>query len=252
MADLLGIDRRKHKDNESYKKLLTPGNIPSAERTSTRLKIMLGRLEHKENGISTDEYSNMYDRSRYRFLLDAPFEISNKCCAVMKKAPLNEYARRTGRHPITAQMASESKLRTTIWLKNGCNAFDAKHPISNPMSFWFEQDVLEYIYQNNIEICSVYGNVVKDNEIEGQLDWADLGIFDIGRSTYHTTGCERTGCMFCGYGCHNEKGVSRFERIKQTHPKIYDYIMRPWEDGGLGYKEVIDWINENGNLNIRH
>ena len=35
-------------------------------------------------------------------------------------------------------------------------------------------------------------------------------------------------------------------------PKVYDYIMRPTEAGGLNYKEIIDWINENGNLHIRY
>lgn len=28
--------------------------------------------------------------------------------------------------------------------------------------------------------------------------------------------------------------------------------MRSWNEGGLGFKEVIDWINEHGNLNIRY
>lgn len=52
--------------------------------------------------------------------------------------------------------------------------------------------------------------------------------------------------MFCGFGCHREKvGEGRFEHLKTTHPKIYDYIMRPWNEGGLDYKNVIDWINEN-------
>lgn len=41
-------------------------------------------------------------------------------------------------------------------------------------------------------------------------------------------------------------------RMKTTHPKQYDYIMRPKEEGGLDYKNVIDWINENGKLNIRY
>lgn len=153
---------------------------------------------------------------------------------------------------MTAQMASESKLRTQQWLKNGCNGFDMKSPISNPMSFWMEQDVLLYIYQNHIPIASVYGEVVKENEVAGQLDLADLGLFDLGIPTLKTTGCERTGCMFCGYGCHLEHSPNRFERMKETHPKQYEYIMKPRDEGGLGYKEVIDWINEHGNLEIKY
>ena len=67
------------------------------------------------------------------------------------------------------------------------------------------------------------------------------------------TGVQRTGCMFCGYGCHLEElEHGRFVLMKKTHPKQYDYIMRPREQGGLGYKEVIDWINEHGNFNIAY
>ena len=216
-------------------------------------KMLFGTLEHKENGVPTGETSKMYDFSKWRFTIKAPFMISDRCCYVIKKSPLKQYKKETGRVQITAQMACESKLRTTNWLLNGCNLFDAKDPISNPMSFWTEQDVLLYIYQNKIPIASVYGEVVKEVEVEGQLDFEDLGIFELERPVLRTTGCNRTGCMFCGYGCHLEPpGEGRFERLKVTHPKIYDYIMRPWEQGGLNYKEVIDWLNENGNLNIRY
>ena len=224
-------------------------------------KIMLGRLEHKEKGIVVDgAYSDMYNKKRYKFAVDAPFRISNKCCDVMKKEPMNTYVAKTNKKAMTGQMASESKLREKNWLKYGCNAFDLKHPISNPMAFWMEQDVLLYIKEYNIPIASVYGEVVVDYEaegqLEGQMDMSELeshfGIFDTGRRLLKTTGCDRTGCMFCGYGCHLEKSPNRFERMKETHPKQYDYIMRPTEKGGLNYKEVIDWINEHGNMNIKY
>ena len=151
-------------------------------------------------------------------------------------------------------MAAESFLRTQKWLNNGCNAFDIKHPISNPLSFWTEQDILQYIKEKNLPICSVYGDIVVDYEDEdqfsGQMDLSDFGLIEDKRKL-KTTGCFRTGCMFCGYGCHLEK-ESRFERMKVTHPKIYDYIMRPKEQGGLNYKEVIDWINNNSDINIKY
>ena len=190
---------------------------------------------------------------KYAFLVDSPIHISHKCCVVMKKNPAKRYEKETGRKPLLATMACESNLRRTQWEKTGCNAFDGKRPRSAPMSFWAEQDVLLYIYQNHIPIASVYGDVIKENEIDGQFDFADIGLFDVGRPILKTTGCNRTGCMFCGFGCHLEKeGDGRFERLKITHPKIYDYIMRPWEQGGLNYKEVIDWINEHGDLHIRY
>ena len=215
---------------------------------SYRLKKLNGEAIDKKTGKKST-----YNIPQWKFLLDSPFMVSHLCCDNMKKSPAKGYEKKTGRKPITAQMASESRLRTQKWLQNGCNAFNAKRKVSNPMSFWTEQDVLLYIYQNNIPIASVYGDVVKETEVEGQLDFEDLGIFDLGRPTLKTTGCKRTGCMFCGFGCHMEaEGEGRFERLKITHPKIYDYIMRPWNEGGLNYKEVIDWLNEHGNMNIRY
>ena len=222
----------------------------------------MGKYPHRSKGVENGEKSNMYDRSRYKFFLNAPFNISSKCCNVMKKEPLHRYNRQTKRKPITAQMADESKMRTQKWLQNGCNGFEMKSPISNPMAFWTEQDVLLYIKLFNIPIASVYGEIVRDYEAEkqinGQLDFADcekafqLEEFEIERPILKTTGCDRTGCMFCGYGCHLEKSPNRFERMKETHPNQYDYIMRPTEQGGLNYKEVIDWINENGDMNIKY
>ena len=256
MADLLGVDRRVNKKNPNYQAIRT-GSIP---RETARYKILNGTYPHRSAGIENGENSNMYDRSRYKFFLNADFEISSMCCKVMKKQPAHKYGKETGRKPMTAQMASESKLRTQKWLANGCNGFDMKSPISNPMSFWTEQDVLLYIYENKLPIASVYGDVVIDYEsmgqVEGQMDMSQLasefGVFDVGRPILKTTGVNRTGCMFCGYGCHLEKSPNRFERMKETHPKQYNYIMKPVSDGGLGYKEIIDWINENGNMKIKY
>ena len=214
---------------------------------------MLGELPAKSNKTEIIPDKSLYSQEKYKFFLEAPFEISNKCCNVMKKQPAHRYCKETGRVPMIATMASESRLRTQKWLQNGCNGFDMKEPISTPMAFWTEQDVLRYIKENNIPICSVYGNIVPDysgNEFEGQIDISDLGLSDDNRKL-KTTGCDRTGCMFCGFGCHM-KNDTRFVRMKETHPKVYDYIMRPKEQGGLNYKEIIDWINEHGNLNIRY
>ena len=122
------------------------------------------------------------------------------------------------------------------------------------MSFWTEQDVLRYIKQYDIQIANVYGNVVidydSDEVMDGQIDFSDFGLY-VDNRKLKTTGCSRTGCMFCGYGCHLNND-QRFVLMKETHPKIYDYIMRPSEQGGLNYKAVIDWLNEHGNLNIKY
>lgn len=205
-----------------------------------------------ENIPSFDK--SAYSQERYKFFLEAPFEISNKCCNVMKKNPMHRYYRQTGRKPILATMASESRLRTTIWLKNGCNGFDLTIPTSTPMSFWTEQDVLLYIKENNLPICSVYGDVVIDysamGQCENQMSFADYCIFDSERQLLKTTGCDRTGCVLCAFGAHLGKD-SRFLRLKETHPKLHNllYVLK---NNGVTYAEAIDWVNEHGNVNIRY
>lgn len=214
----------------------------------------------KDNQIKANipnEDRSMFSCERYKFMLadDAP-AISNKCCMVMKKTPSHKYSHETGRMCITGEMAEESRQRTQKWIQNGCNGFHLKEPKSTPMAFWTEQDVLQYIKENNIPIASVYGEIVydekKSDQLEGQLEFGTTGI-EAAKCAFKTTGCKRTGCMFCGFGCTQEaEGEGRFEKMKETHPKQYEWIMRDWDKGGLGYKKVIDWMNENGNLSIKY
>lgn len=193
---------------------------------------------------------SLFNLEKWKPLLDVPFKISKQCCSIMKKNPLHKYNKKNKTHPMTAEMAEESRLRKQEWLKNGCNGFDMKEPKSMPMSFWTEQDVLEYIKEYNVEIPSVYGNIIQDTGIiDGfeQLSMCDTGC------KLKTSGCNRTGCMFCLYGSHLEKGKSRFERMKETHPKLYDYCINGgefvngmWQPNqkGLGLKFVMDTINK--------
>ena len=146
-------------------------------------------------------------------------------------------------------MAAESKQRTTQWMIKGCNAFESKNPISNPMSFWTEQDVLQYIKENNIPIASVYGDIVSRDS-----DGFEYSCELVPCSKLYTTGCNRTGCIFCAFGCHLEKEPSRFQRLKQTHPRQYEYCIGGGEydeDGiwkpskeGLGMGHVFDELNK--------
>lgn len=183
---------------------------------------------------------------KYAPLLKTDFRCADTCCAVMKKSPLKAFAKQNHKKPITAQMADESKQRTTQWLKKGCNAFETKNPMSNPMSFWTEQDVLQYIKQYNIPIASVYGDVVYANQTEQtRIEGCESGKLK-------TTGCDRTGCIFCAFGAHL-RGDQRFVRLKETHPKQYEYCIGGGEfvDGiwqpnkeGLGMGHVFDELNK--------
>lgn len=58
-----------------------------------------------------------------------------------------------------------------------------------------------------------------------------------------TTECQRTGCMFCMFGCHLEKQPNRFQKMKETHPAVYNYCMKPVEEGGLGLDEIMTFMD---------
>lgn len=167
---------------------------------------------------------SMYNMTKHKYLLDAPFEIDAVCCDIMKKRPFHKFEKEAGLMPIVGTMASESRLRKQKWIQHGCNLFDSKSPQSNPLSFWTEQDILQYLIQYDISFCSVYGQIIEE---KGKLK---------------TTMLSRTGCMFCMFGCHLERSPNRFEMMRETHPKQYAYCMKPVNQGGLGIGEVLDFI----------
>lgn len=75
---------------------------------------------HKLCGLFLDNDGNKsrYNCEKWKFLLDAPFNCSAECCKIMKKNPFKIYGKETGRVPIVATMAEESRLRTQSWLMN--------------------------------------------------------------------------------------------------------------------------------------
>ena len=135
--------------------------------------------------------------------------VSELCCNVMKKDPMKQYKKTTGRKPMTGTRAGESNRRLRDYRTHGCNAYGFKHPISNPIAFWMESDIDQYFKENNVPYSKIY----------------DMGE-------------KRTGCMFCMFGVHLEKGENRFQRMKRTHPKQYNYCINK-----LGCGKVLDFIN---------
>jgi len=225
-------------------------SVKYAKPGTTRYEKMKGTFLDPNTGKLSQ-----YNYGKYEFLLEAPFYISDDCCVLTKKDPAKEYEKQTDRFPILGLMASESKKRKDGWIKTGCNAFDKKRPQSQPMAFWTEQDILLYIKLYNLEIAGAYGDIVYTDD-DGMLYDEDLFNTEM---KLITTGESRTGCLFCLFGI--TKDTNRFLRLKEKEPKKYDYVMRGGkfdEQGmwiphnGLGYKFVIDWLNENGNLGIKY
>lgn len=145
---------------------------------------------------------------KWRFLADAPFSCSDRCCHVMKKGPAHKYTKESGRKLYVGTMAQDSSLRKQSWLRNSCNAFKLREPISRPLSFWMEEDIWAYLREQEVSYSKIY----------------DMGA-------------DRTGCMFCMFGVHLEKGENRFQRMKRTHPAQYRYCLEK-----LGLREVLDFI----------
>lgn len=177
----------------------------------------------KDLRLNGNSKGNFKISNKWKYLINAPFKISDKCCDVLKKEPAETYEKETGKKPFVATLAEESNLRMSNYLKYGCNAFENKRPISKPLSIWTEQDILEYIDIFKLPIAKVYGELLKDDN-----------------GKYYLTGEKRTGCMFCMYGCHLEKEPNKFQRLAKTHPKIYDYCINKLKLG-----EVLEFINVN-------
>lgn len=176
------------------------------------------------NSQHSIKYKKRFCLEKWNNLRISDIKISSKCCDIMKKNPAKKYQDKTNKKQIVGTLAVESDRRKSEWLRYGCNLIHANRPASKPLSFWTEQDILKYIKFNNLKISEAYGEIIEEN---GRLK---------------TTKCDRTGCMFCMFGCHLEKEPNRFQKLKETHPKIYEYCMRDWEGGGLGLAKVLDFI----------
>lgn len=148
-------------------------------------------------------------QKRWRFLRNAPFQISHKCCHHMKLKPAARIEKNYGLRPYVGVLADESQGRfKKALMRPACNVFDGKRPSSEPLLIWRESDVWDYIREREIPYCKIY----------------DMGY-------------KRTGCMFCMFGVHAEPEPNRFQLMKKTHPKLYDYCINK-----LGLGEVMYYI----------
>lgn len=147
---------------------------------------------------------------KWRWLVNEDFSVSHKCCDKLKKQPAKRYEKKTGLNPIIGDMAEESRLRNSDWIRRGgCNIF-GNRPASHPLSIWTDKDIWDYIKKYNIPYCELYDK-----------------------------GHNRTGCMMCGFGA--QLGTNKFELLKQQHPKVYT-IYSKFENNGVTYEEAINKV----------
>lgn len=163
---------------------------------------------------------------KWRILIDAPFNITNECCDILKKEPMKLIQKEIKGGVFIGTMAVDSQTREEAYKKTGCIIFTDEVKKCMPMGYWLEQDKLRYLVEHELEVSPVYGEI-KQKE----------------NGDYYFTGEPHTGCKLCLFGCHLEKGEkNRIQRLKDIEPATYKFAMKPFSEGGLGYKEVMDYI----------
>ena len=173
-----------------------------------------GAIQKAFYGLNLDGTPTRFKLSeQWKYLLNAPFNIGSGCCKEMKLKPIAEYVKKTGRVPIMGTTASESALRAQKFLQYGFYNLEGKKAQCTPMSIWTDEDVWEYIHRFNLPYCKIY----------------DMGY-------------DRTGCVFCMFGAHLDKEPNRFQKLQRTHPDLWRYCMKPYDDGGLGLREVLEFM----------
>lgn len=186
---------------------------------SKNICYMVYQVRSNPNCASSKKFQSLYWNGRKNFfkiadkwmyLIDEPYDISNKCCDILKKEPSHRYEEETGRMPILGIMASESSMRETEYVKRGsCNVFDQKgKSISHPLSIWVEEDIVEFIKLRNIKIADIYHK-----------------------------GAKRTGCVACGFGVQFAQD-NRLALLHQLYPKYYDMVMN-FTNHGVTYREAL-------------
>ena len=151
---------------------------------------------------------------KWRYLINAPFKISDECCNVCKKRPLNKYKKESGNVYLIGTLAVESNLRERVYLKSGCSIIEEGKEKCTPLAFWTEKDIKDYIKKYDISISKIYN-----------------------------LGYSRSGCYWCLYGIQYDKEPNRMQRMKSTHPAMWNHLVKD-----LKYDIVCNWIGVPWNI----
>ncbi len=157
--------------------------------------------------ISVPREENKFSKAHYAWLADAPFKISADCCDILKKKPMKAYEKETGRHAIIGTKGIDSRLRMTNLQRYG----EILNDKCTPLGIWTNDDIWNYIRAHDLPYCNIYDK-----------------------------GYDATGCIFCAFGIMQDR--DKFLKLKVTHPKQWEYCMRSLDEGGLGMREVCDFL----------
>lgn len=175
--------------------------------------------------FNRQEFGNMFRISKkWLPMVMCDIDLTEQCCVRIKEEPLHRLA---GGNVMVGEQAEESATREQTYLKTGCNIRlpngDYKAKPFGPMT---KDGILYAIKFRGTPICKDYGDIVQDDD-----------------GHYRCTKAQRTGCALCGFGCQYD--TDRFIRLQETDPAKVKFAFKPKSEGGAGYKEAIEYMNEN-------
>ena len=176
-----------------------------------------------------DKFGKAFTLSkRWMPMVACDINLSEQCCVKIKEAAIQQL---DFPNIMTGEQASESKNREAEYLKSGCNIrLPSGEYKSKPFGAMTTDGILYSIQYRTTPICQDYGAIVCEN------------------GHYRCTKSKRTGCALCGFGCQYD--TERFVRLQETEPAKVRFAFKPKADGGAGYKEAIEYMNEYCGTNV--
>lgn len=139
-----------------------------------------------------------------RFLKYKHLHLSAKCCYYLKKKPLAEWRKVSGKSvAILGLRADESQIRRLTWVRKGCIYHTKDQVIVNPIIFFTDEDIYAYKKRYNLKFADIYHQ-----------------------------GFKRNGCYCCGFGCHVAE-ENNFVKLKRYNPALWKNVMDYW-----GFREI--------------
>lgn len=209
----VGAERHRGKNIVSVHPICRDGSIWTFERIvatygyplfSKAIANGIRTYRHAKTPVTKQHALDYLERMYPQALPYLNCNISDLCCEKLKKSPLKRVAKHMQMQcSIIGTLAEESQIRKRDWITYGSNIFfQKKDNQCRPLSFWTNQDIWDYIKLCNLPVSDLYSQ-----------------------------GYQRNGCMYCGFGLCSERrkfGINRFERLAQTHPKQYEYMISRW------------------------
>jgi len=158
-----------------------------------KVKGFLKRVGYKGNPMHRHKVRN--------FLKRKGIKISSKCCYLLKKKPMKDWQKKSGKKvAIMGVRAEESQIRRVVWVRKGCIYETKDQAVVHPIIFFTDQDVHEYARRFNIKFADIY---------------------------YEPHNLKRNGCYCCGFGCHRTE-ENNFIKLKEMNLNLWVHVINHW------------------------